>query len=62
VNLSNTIALCYVNQAYKYELIEVSDYASTTPAGSTKRKVDPVIVSLSPSNQSKRTKRIIDQY
>ncbi|KAG2205433.1 hypothetical protein INT47_007218 [Mucor saturninus] len=56
VNLSNTIALSYVDQSYKCDLVEVSDYASTSPAGSPKRKVDPVIVSLSPLviNQKER--------
>ncbi|KAG1456394.1 hypothetical protein G6F46_007640 [Rhizopus delemar] len=56
VNLGNTLALSRVNQSYKYNMIEVSDYASTTPVRSPKRKVDPINVFFTPSNQSKRTK------
>ncbi|KAI9261143.1 hypothetical protein BY458DRAFT_557384 [Sporodiniella umbellata] len=51
VNLSNTIALSHVDQSYKYDLIEISDYAQVSPSGSPKRKVEPVIICLSPSNQ-----------
>lgn len=61
VDLSNAIKLSHVDQSYKYDLIDVSDYVSTSPLGSPKRKIDPVNVYLSPSNQSKRTKRMTDQ-
>ncbi|KAI7892347.1 uncharacterized protein EV154DRAFT_480292 [Mucor mucedo] len=39
VDLSNTIALSYVDQSYKYDLVEVSDYASNSLARSPNRKL-----------------------
>ncbi|KAG1443547.1 hypothetical protein G6F56_010633 [Rhizopus delemar] len=61
IKLSNTIALSHIDQAYKYDLVEVSDYASDSFVGSSKRKVEPVSILLSPSNQSKRTKNMSNQ-
>ncbi|ORE21425.1 hypothetical protein BCV71DRAFT_276189 [Rhizopus microsporus] len=61
VNFSNAITLSHVYQAYMYALIEVSDYASTSFFGVSKRKVNPIDIYLSPRNQSKRTKRMADQ-
>lgn len=61
VNLSNAITLYHVDKAYRYALIEVSDYASTSFVEAPKRKVNPINICLSPSNQSKRTKRMADQ-
>ncbi|KAG0737656.1 hypothetical protein G6F22_008448 [Rhizopus arrhizus] len=61
VELSNKITLSHIEQSYKYDLVEVSDYASNNFVQSPKRNVTPVNIFLSPSNQSKRTKYMTDQ-
>lgn len=61
VKLSNKITLSHIEQSYKYDLVEVSDYASNNFVESPKRNVTPVNIFLSPSNQSKRTKYMTDQ-
>ncbi|KAL0145615.1 hypothetical protein V8B55DRAFT_1570222 [Mucor lusitanicus] len=62
IDVSNQIAIVQAQQSFDYDMIEISDFATSSDSSTTtKRKILPVNIFLSPSNRTKRTKSVLHQ-